>query len=93
MKLTAIMWGSYAPILKRAAAATGARSHLPNRVLEDNPEKMDEVLAAMRTSDVILLYHTSDMFWERMDREVKEIGKPCRSSASVPTPSCGVSRP
>ncbi len=76
MIITAVMWGSYAPILKRAAAATGCTLRIfPNRVLEDNPEKMDDVLAAMRTSDVVLLYHTSDMFWEQLDREVKEIRK------------------
>ena len=76
MIITAVMWGSYAPILKRAAAATGCTLRIfPNRVLEDNPEKMDDVLAAMRTSDVVLLYHTSDMFWEQLDREIKEIRK------------------
>jgi len=76
MIITAVMWGSYAPILKRAAAATGCTLRIfPNRVLEDNPEKMDEALAAMRTSDVVLLYHTSDMFWEQLDKEIKEIRK------------------
>jgi cobaltochelatase CobN len=44
-------------------------------VLEDYPEKMDEVICAMKKSDVVLLYHTSDVFWERLDKESKEIGK------------------
>ncbi|WAC05779.1 MAG: cobaltochelatase subunit CobN [Methanoregula sp.] len=75
MKLTAIMWGSYAPILKRAAAATGIDLVVyPNRVLEESPEKVDAALDSMRTADVILLYHTSDLFWERINREIKTIG-------------------
>ncbi|MFA4849260.1 MAG: cobaltochelatase subunit CobN [Methanoregula sp.] len=76
MKLTAIMWGSYAPILKRAAAI--ARVDLtiyPNRVLDEMPDKVDEAILSMKTADVILLYHTSDMFWERIDKEIKTIGK------------------
>lgn len=76
MKLTAIMWGSYAPILKRAAAATRVDLTIyPNRVLEELPDKVDEALASMKTADVILLYHTSDLFWERIDKEIKTIGK------------------
>jgi len=76
MRITAVMWGSYSPILKRAAAVTGCDLCLfPNRVLEDYPEKMDEVICAMKKSDVVLLYHTSDVFWERLDKESKEIGK------------------
>jgi len=76
MKLTAIMWGSYSPILKRAAAATSTDLIVyPNRVLEELPEKVDEALLSMKESDAILLYHTSDLFWERIDREIKTIGK------------------
>jgi cobaltochelatase CobN len=76
MRITAIMWGSYSPILKRAASATDCDLRIfPNRVLEDSPEKIDVALCAMRESDVVLLYHTSDMFWERLDKEIKEIGK------------------
>ncbi len=75
MRLTAIMWGSYSPILKRAAEATGVELTIyPNRVLDEVPEKVDEALNSMRAADAILLYHTSDLFWERIDKEIKEIG-------------------
>jgi cobaltochelatase CobN len=76
MRITAVMWGSYSPILKRAASVTGCDLRIfPNRVLEDYPEKINEALCTMRESDIVLLYHTSDMFWERIDKEIKEIGK------------------
>jgi cobaltochelatase CobN len=76
MKMAAVMWGSYAPVLKRAAAATGCTLSLfPCRVLEEYPEKIDDALAAMRNADVVLLYHTSDMFWEQLDKEIETIKK------------------
>lgn len=76
MKLTAIMWGSYSPILKRAAEAEGVElSIFPNRVLDESPEKVDEALASIRSADAVILYHTSDIFWEQIDCQIKEIGK------------------
>ena len=84
MKITSVMWGSYAPVLKRAAEACGIDCTIfPIRVLEDFPEKRDEAIAVMKRSDVILVYHTSDMFWEQVDREIGEIRK------SVPVISLG----
>ncbi|MDO9069288.1 MAG: hypothetical protein Q7W05_12620, partial [Deltaproteobacteria bacterium] len=71
MKITSVMWGSYAPVLKRVAPAAGIDCAIyPTRVLEESADKFEEALAAMRSSDVILVYHTSDMFWERMDKEL-----------------------
>ncbi|MEN6609780.1 MAG: cobaltochelatase subunit CobN [Methanoregulaceae archaeon] len=76
MRITAVMWGSYSPILKRAAAATGSDLRIfPNRVLEDYPEKIDDAIRAMQESDIVLLYHTSDMFWEQLDKEINDIRK------------------
>ncbi|MFA5330832.1 MAG: cobaltochelatase subunit CobN [Methanoregula sp.] len=76
MKITAVMWGSYSPILKRAAAATDCDLAIfPNRLLEDDPGRMEDALRAMRGSDIVLLYHTTDMFWESLDKQVKEIKK------------------
>lgn len=84
MKITSIMWGSYAPVLKRAAQACDIDCAIyPTRVLEDSPETRDEAIAVMKQSDVILVYHTSDMFWEQLDREIEEIRK------SVPVISLG----
>jgi cobaltochelatase CobN len=74
MKITSVMWGSYAPVLKRAAAVCGIECAVyPARVLEELPEKRDAAIADMKTSDVILVYHTSDLFWEQLDREIAVI--------------------
>jgi cobaltochelatase CobN len=88
MKLTSVMWGSYAPVLKRAAPAADIEcSVYPTRVLEESPEKFEEALASMRTSDVILIYHTSDLFWERMDKEIATIRKTIPVISLGPDPS------
>lgn len=88
MKLTSVMWGSYAPVLKRAAAATQTECRLyPNRLLEESPDKVEKALADMRNSDAILLYHTSDLFWERMDRELAAIRETVPVISLGPDPS------
>nr|WP_319376589.1 cobaltochelatase subunit CobN [uncultured Methanoregula sp.] len=88
MKITSIMWGSYAPVLKRAAEASGIDCAIyPTRVLEDLPEKRDEAIASMRQSDVILVYHTSDMFWEQVDREIAIIRETVPVISLGPDPS------
>ncbi|MDD1694828.1 MAG: cobaltochelatase subunit CobN, partial [Methanoregula sp.] len=74
MKITAIIWGSYAPVLKRAAKTCSVDCTVyPARVLEESPEKREDALFEMKKSDVILVYHTSDMFWEQMDRELEKV--------------------
>ena len=46
MKITSVMWGSYSPVMKRAAAATGTDCRIyPTRVLEESPEKVSEAVA------------------------------------------------
>ncbi|WP_321504596.1 cobaltochelatase subunit CobN [uncultured Methanoregula sp.] len=88
MKITSIMWGSYAPVLKRAATACGIDCAIyPTRVLEDSPEKRDEAIASMKQSDVILVYHTSDMFWEQVNREIEIIRKSVLVISLGPDPS------
>ena len=82
------MWGSYSPVLKRAATLTGTDCRIyPTRVLEESPEKVDEALAGMRSSDVILVYHTSDLFWERMDQELASIRETVPVISLGPDPS------
>jgi len=88
MKITSVMWGSYSPVLKRAAAVTGTDCRIyPTRVLEEYPEKVDEAVASMQTSDVILVYHTSDLFWERMDRELATLREKVPVISLGPDPS------
>ena len=71
MRITAVIWGSYAPVLKRAARVTGDTCTVyPTQAMEQSPDLVREALESMRRSDVVLLYHTADLFWEEVDREV-----------------------
>lgn len=82
--MTAVMWGSYAPVLKRVAAETGVDLKLyPNRTLDESQEKLDEAIREMKKSDILLLYHTSDLFWGQLDKEIKILG------ADIPVISLG----
>ncbi|ADN35407.1 Cobaltochelatase [Methanolacinia petrolearia DSM 11571] len=75
MKVTAVMWGTYAPVLKKAAELTGDDLVLfTNRMLDEYPEMLEKALSEMKNSDAILLYHRTEPFWERLDRELKTIG-------------------
>ncbi|MDD3135394.1 MAG: cobaltochelatase subunit CobN [Methanoregula sp.] len=88
MKITAIMWGSYAQVLKRAAATTAIDCAIyPNRILEESPDKLNEAIASMRSSDLIIVYHTSDLFWDRLDRELTELREKTPVISLGPDPS------
>jgi len=41
--------------------------------LGESPDLVEDALAACRHADVILLYHTADLFWEQVDSEVARI--------------------
>jgi magnesium chelatase, H subunit len=76
MKLVSIMWGAYTPLLKKALQASGIEFKLyTTRNLDQNPEKIDDALQAMREADGILLYHSSEMYWDQIDKELKSIGE------------------
>lgn len=88
MKVTSVMWGSYAPVLKRAAQITGIDCAVyPTRILEEDPDKLEEAVASMRTSDIILVYHTSDLFWERLDAELTTLRETIPVISLGPDPS------
>lgn len=76
MKLTSIMWGAYSPLMKKALEKSGIDYTLyTTRHLDQHPEKIEEALQAMRQADVILIYHSSEMYWDQIDKELKTIGK------------------
>ena len=76
MKIFTVMWASYLPLLK--AAATEMKIELvtySSKQLNMRPECLDEALADMRTADMILLYRTSDAFWEDLEAELHLLRK------------------
>jgi len=75
MKLFTIMWSHYVPSLK--AACIDQRVELTafsNKQLNQRPELLDTVRHAMNKADFILLYRTSDPFWEELEQDIREAG-------------------
>jgi cobaltochelatase CobN len=75
-KVTTIMWNSYVPMLAKANVRTGLDMKIFSaRTLEENPAKIEEALKSFEKADLILLYRTNDLFWEGIEKKLKELGK------------------
>ncbi|MBR6447687.1 MAG: hypothetical protein IKS74_04350, partial [Methanomicrobium sp.] len=74
MKLVAVMWDAYMPMLKRASKEAGVElSAYANRIVEENRELLDEILSKSADADVILFNRTTHSFWEELCASFKEI--------------------
>jgi cobaltochelatase CobN len=74
MKITAIMWNSYVRMLLQASQKLGFElTAYSTSTLDDDPDKLDEVLKSCEQSDVILLYHTANFFWEELEQRLEYI--------------------
>ena len=77
MKIGSIMWASHVPMLVRSSKKLDfieLKIHSSD-VLKDDCSKAEEVLAELEQQDVILLYRTSDLFWEQIEGRLREIGR------------------
>jgi len=89
MNLLSIMWSSYVPLLKQAAAGTGS-FHLKAwsiKQLAMDIRVLDDVKKEMKRADLILLYRTADGFWDAIIEEVKSLGGRIPVVAVGPDPS------
>ncbi|OPY35507.1 MAG: cobaltochelatase subunit CobN [Methanoregula sp. PtaU1.Bin051] len=74
MKITCIMWNSYARLLRKAAAESGHELRIfTNSVFEQNPERIDDFLFSCMDADVILMYRTTHSFWDDLEPEIKKM--------------------
>ncbi|MDD2335077.1 MAG: cobaltochelatase subunit CobN [Geobacteraceae bacterium] len=76
MKLFTIMWSNYVPPLKAVCAVEGLNlTSYSNKQINLRPELLDNVRNAMKSADFLLLYRTSDPFWEELESDIREAGK------------------
>jgi cobaltochelatase CobN len=77
MKIKSIMWNSHVPMLVRAGKKIDALdlTVFSSKTLENDPLRVDDVLDELKSADVILLYRSSEGFWEVIENRLKEIGK------------------
>ena len=76
MKLLTIMWSSFIPILKDAARASAvfALKAYSNKQLNLDPGVVEDVGKEMKTADLILLYRTTEPFWDEVEEEIAALG-------------------
>lgn len=75
-KISTIMWNSYVPMLAKANGKIGFDLKIFSaRTLEENPGKIEEALKSLEEAELILLYRTNDLFWEGIEKRLKELGK------------------
>ena len=84
MKLLSVMWGSYTRMLKNSAKDLNIElTVFPLGDLDNGGANLTQILDSIRAADVVLLYQTSDMIWDKINKELQHLGK------SVPVISLG----
>ncbi len=77
MKIRSIMWNSHIPMLLRSGKGLDFLDlkAFSSRTLDSDPSKVEEVLAELECSDLVLLYRSSEGFWDLIEDKLREIGK------------------
>ena len=78
MKIVSIMWSSYAGMLLRASKNVKDIvdvSAYSSMSLEKKPERLDRVLDEASKADALLLYRSTEAFWDNIEPVLKELGK------------------
>ncbi|MFB3925830.1 MAG: cobaltochelatase subunit CobN [Syntrophales bacterium] len=76
VKILTIMWANWIPLLKEAADGLDIELiSYSTKLLNMHPDVCRAAAYSMRGADLILLYRTSDPFWEEIESEVKIAGK------------------
>jgi len=77
MKIRSIMWSSHVPMLVRSSKKVDFLDLkvFSSKTLESDPLKVDEALEEIEKVDAILLYRSSEGFWEVIEERLKEIGQ------------------
>lgn len=89
MKLLSIMWSSYIPLLKEAAQSTGifTLTAFSNKQLSLAPETVRDFAREVRDADLVVLYRTTEPFWDEVEEELANLGGRTPIVAVGPDPS------
>jgi cobaltochelatase CobN len=89
MKLLTIMWSSFIPLLRDAAEVTTVFNlkAYSNKQLNLDPGIVEDVGKEMKTADLILLYRTTEPFWDEVEVEIEKLGGRVPIVAVGPEPS------
>lgn len=77
MRIGSIMWASHLPVLIRSAKQLDflELKVFSSRTLTDDSIKIEGALKELDKVGMILLYRTSEAFWDEIEGRLKEIGK------------------
>ncbi|MBU1800630.1 MAG: cobaltochelatase subunit CobN [Bacteroidetes bacterium] len=78
MRIVAIMWHSHLNMLVKASKNVAESVELKAysaKKLDDEPDILEAVLEEAAKADAILLYRSSEGFWETIEAKLQEIGK------------------
>ena len=89
MKLLTIMWSSFIPILRDAAEVTAIFNlkAYSNKQLNLDPRIVEDVGKEMKAADLIVLYRTTEPFWDEVEEEIEGLGGRIPIVAVGPEPS------
>jgi cobaltochelatase CobN len=88
MKVFAVMWSSFLPLLRDAAKSLGIELiAYSNKQLNSHPELLEEAMRQLASSDLALLYRTSDSIWDEIDQHIKEVPNAIPLVFTGPDPS------
>ena len=89
MKLLTIMWSSFIPLLRDAAEVTAVFNlkAYSNKQLNLDPRIVEDIGKEMKAADLILLYRTTEPFWDEVEDEIEELGGRIPIVAVGPEPS------
>ena len=74
MKIVSVTWNSYIPTLLKAAEELGIELEAYySKILEENPEETENVLAVCENADAIFIYHITNPFWEDFYKKLEPL--------------------
>ena len=78
MKMVSIMWHSHMNMFVKAGRNLSDILELKTysgKRLEEEPERIDEVLEEAAGADILFLYRSAENFWEPIEASLRELGK------------------
>ncbi|MGD0230159.1 MAG: hypothetical protein ABSC19_07360 [Syntrophorhabdales bacterium] len=71
MRILSIMWSSYLPLLSEAARVLGIElTAYSTKQIKREPGLVSRIAVEIDKADLVLLYRTSDDFWEELEQTV-----------------------
>jgi len=71
MRILSIMWSSYLPLLSEAARVLGFElTAYSTKQIKREPGLVSRIASEIGKADLVLLYRTSDDFWEELEQTV-----------------------